>query len=166
MALGVANIPPRDWDMAVVKGCLVPSDGSSFECQARWFAYLSAIDRGDGTRAGEHLDRMMSLMTTLPRSVAPLIFAEAAYYEGWWRGRADDSAAGYSGCRCPLRSCLITIDCEQKPRLRRLWARQQEPGNWRTTPSEWCQAMPSGCGNVSPKCGRTCKNRHDPDRSH
>lgn len=105
MALGVANIPPRDWDKAVVESSLVPADGSSSECQARWFAYLSAIDLGDEVQAGEHLDRMMTLMTTLPRSVAPLMFAEAAYYEGWWRGRADESRRWLE--RLPVSSSLL-----------------------------------------------------------
>jgi hypothetical protein len=90
LALAAAKRPPRDWDDAVVATALVPCDDSSFECQARLWAYQVAVDRGEGERAYEHLTRALELRDTCFGSSAPLL-AEAAYFEGWWRGRADEA---------------------------------------------------------------------------
>jgi hypothetical protein len=83
--------PPRDWDDSVLATALVPSDGSPAECQARYFVYQVAVDRGEGERAYEHLMRTLELRDTFFASSAPLFTIEAAYFEGWWRGRADEA---------------------------------------------------------------------------
>jgi hypothetical protein len=89
--LEAARIPPRDWDDSVLATALVPSDGSPGECQARHFAYQVAVDRGEGERAYEHLMRTLELRDTFFASSAPLFTIEAAYFEGWWRGRPDEA---------------------------------------------------------------------------
>jgi hypothetical protein len=90
LGLASAKTPPRAWDDAVIAKALVPSDDSSFECAARLLAYKAAVDRGEGERAYEHLARALELRETYFESPAPLL-AEAAYFEGWWRGRADEA---------------------------------------------------------------------------
>jgi hypothetical protein len=89
--LSVGKSHPREWDDAVVATALVPADASAGECLARQMAYLVAVDRGDGDRAYEHLTRALELIDTFPVSAAPQLAAEAAYFEGWWRGRADEA---------------------------------------------------------------------------
>jgi hypothetical protein len=105
--LALSNEPPRDWDDAVIATALVPSDDSSFECQARLFAYQAAVDRGESERAYEHLTRTLELRDTLFESAAPLLAAEAAYFEGWWRGKADE-ARQWLG-QLPARSPFLPI---------------------------------------------------------
>jgi hypothetical protein len=105
LALAAANRPARDWDDAVVATTLVPSDGSSFECQARLFAYQVAVDRGEGERAYEHLTRTLELRDAFLESSAPMLAVEAAYFEGWWRGRADE-ARRWLG-QLPARSPVV-----------------------------------------------------------
>ena len=90
-ALSVGKTHPREWDDAVVATALVPADASAGECIARQMAYLVAVDRGDGDLAHEHLTRALELIDTLPVSAAAPLAAEAAYFEGWWRGRADEA---------------------------------------------------------------------------
>jgi hypothetical protein len=90
LGLAAAKTPPRDWDHAVIATALVPSDDSSFECAARLLAYQAAVDRREGERAHEHLTRALELRDAYFESSAPLL-AEAAYFEGWWRGRADEA---------------------------------------------------------------------------
>ncbi len=91
LGLAAANTPPRDWDDAVVATAMVPPDGSAFECQARLFAYQAAVDRAEGERAYEHLMRTLELRHALFEASVPLLLVEAAYFEGWWRGRADEA---------------------------------------------------------------------------
>jgi hypothetical protein len=106
-ALSVGKIHPRDWDDAVVATALVPSDASSGECLARQMAYLVAVDRGDCERAYEHLTRALELIHTFPGSAAPQLAVEAAYFEGLWRGRADE-ARRWLG-RLPASSPFLPI---------------------------------------------------------
>jgi hypothetical protein len=91
MSMEAAKKPPRDWDDAAVATALVPSDDSASECQARLFAYQVAIDRGEGELAGVHLTRALELKDTFLESSASLLAAEAAYFEGWWRGQVDEA---------------------------------------------------------------------------
>ena len=90
-ALSVGKTHPREWDDAVVATALLPADASAGECIARQMAYLVAVDRGDGDQAYEHLAKALELIDTLPGSAAAPLAAEAAYFEGWWRGRADEA---------------------------------------------------------------------------
>jgi hypothetical protein len=90
-ALSAGKNRPREWDDAVVATALMPADASAGECIARQMAYLVAVDRGDGELAYGHLTRALELIDTLPGSAAVPLTAEAAYFEGWWRGRADEA---------------------------------------------------------------------------
>ena len=69
-------------------------------------AYQVAVDRGEGERAYEHLTRTLELRDTFFESSAPLL-AEAAYFEGWWRGRADE-ARRWLG-QLPARSPYLPV---------------------------------------------------------
>lgn len=96
-ALAGARVRPADWDSETVEAALLPADGSLFECQARYLAYLYTLDHQDSAQAGLHLDRVLEILPSLPRSMQGFYRLEAAYFEAWWRRRKEEAAQLLAG---------------------------------------------------------------------
>lgn len=82
---------PRDFSPATVEGALVPRDGSIYELNARFWAYVRAVDAGDAAAAAPHVRRVAELMRRLPASLRAPFACEVAWWEAT-RGNSDEAS--------------------------------------------------------------------------
>ncbi len=83
---------PRNWSPATVEGALVPSDGSVYELNARFWAYVRAVDAGDVAAAAPHVRRVAELMGQLPASLRAPFACEIAWWDAAHDGRAGEAS--------------------------------------------------------------------------
>jgi hypothetical protein len=85
----LSNRRPRDWDPAL----LAIMERSPDEVFARLCLYEAAIDRGEVTAAGQHLDAAVALRSVTWTAADAILFTEAAYFAARHRGDARAARA-------------------------------------------------------------------------
>jgi len=82
------------WDPVTVERALAAGDDGTLDALlARYLAYLHALDTQDTANAGAYIGVLRDGVAVAPRSLRPVIYAEAAYYTAAYRGDAGAARA-------------------------------------------------------------------------
>src|SRR5262249_25703421 len=84
------GVRPRHWDPDWVRRLHGDADGSYAQGTADLMAYYHAEDSGLHEEAGRLLDRALDAALELPPEYRQAVHVEAAYYEGFHRGNAEE----------------------------------------------------------------------------
>jgi hypothetical protein len=105
IALWSSDTAPREWPRELVEAVTAHRDAKMEECYGNLLAYYHENDRGDTAAAGARMDRVMALIDTFPAAMAPSVYAEAAYFEGFARRDAARARAHLE--KVPAKSFVV-----------------------------------------------------------
>lgn len=114
LTAGAANTigtPVAAWDRQTIAKMLTPEDGSIFELQGRWYAYMWLVAHGALNEARVHLERALAITGGLPTAMRTSLQLEHAFLRALVDRAMPERAAG------PPAASLVAVPAHQRARV-------------------------------------------------